>query len=107
MNIIVLGAGSFGTAVGNELSANKLSEGIVEGFGEAITNIEKLQGKLFDNMEKSILMIDDAHRQELEKSLHSLSNELASLSQKFVNDYSDLTMKMKGVINKAEDIKYD
>ena len=90
-----------------ESSANKLSEGIVEGFGEAITNIEKLQGKLFDNMEKSILMIDDAHRQELEKSLHSLSNELASLSQKFVNDYSDLTMKMKGVINKAEDIQYD
>ena len=40
-----------------ELSANKLSEGIVEGFGEAITNIEKLQGKLFDNMEKSILMM--------------------------------------------------
>ena len=90
-----------------ELSANELSEGIVKGFSEAITNIEKLQEKLFDNMEKSILMIDDAHRQELEKSLHSLSNELASLSQKFVKDYSDLTMKMKGVINKAEDIQYD
>ena len=26
MNIIVLGAGSFGTAVGNELSANKLNQ---------------------------------------------------------------------------------
>ena len=90
-----------------ELSANELSEGIVKGFGEAITNIENLQVKLFDNMEKSILMIDDAHRQELEKSLHSLSNELASLSQKFVNDYSDLTLKMKGVIKKAEDIQYD
>ena len=90
-----------------ELSANELSEGIVKGFSEAITNIEKLQEKLFDNMEKSILMIDDAHRQELEKSLHSLSNELASLSQKFVNDYSDLTIKMKGVIKKAEDVQYD
>ena len=90
-----------------ETSAKELSEGIIKGFSEAIANIEKLQDKLFDNMEKSILMIDDAHRQELEKSLHSLSNELASLSQKFVKDYSDLTMKMKGVINKAEDIQYD
>ena len=34
-----------------ESSANELSEGIVKGFGEAITNIENLQVKLFDNME--------------------------------------------------------
>ena len=32
-------------------------------------------------------------RQELEKSLHSLSNELASLSQKFVNEVGNLAEK--------------
>ena len=55
-----------------------------------------------ENLEESILEIDDALRQELEKSLQSLGNQLATLSQKFVDDYGELTTKMKTVIHIAE-----
>ena len=46
--------------------------------------------------------MDDALRQELEKSLQSLGSQLASLSQKFVDDYGDLTSRMRSVVTMAE-----
>ena len=53
-------------------------------------------------MEKNILQMDDALRQELEKSLQSLGSQLATLSQKFVDDYGDLTRRMRTVVTMAE-----
>ena len=53
-------------------------------------------------MEGTILQIDDALRQELEKSLQSLGSQLASLSKRFVDDYSELTNRMQQVVQIAE-----
>ena len=61
-----------------------------------------MQHKIGENLEESILEIDDALRQELEKSLHSLGTQLATLSQKFVDDYGELTTKMRTIVHMAE-----
>ena len=61
-----------------------------------------------DNAErvaKQVTELDAALGRELEKSLQSLGNQLASLSQKFANDYGPLTDKLRELINIAKDVK--
>jgi len=85
-----------------ELSVSDISDNIIKGFNESINHIEQLQQKFAENMEGTILQIDDALRQELEKSLQSLGSQLASLSKRFVDDYSELTNRMQQVVQIAE-----
>jgi DNA anti-recombination protein RmuC len=84
------------------VSISDITESINNGFSHAINNINQLQEKIGENLENTILKIDDALRQELETSLRSLGNQLATLSQKFVDDYGDLTSKMKTIVHMAE-----
>ena len=84
------------------VSISDITESINNGFSHAINNINQLQEKIGENLENTILIIDDALRQELETSLRSLGNQLATLSQKFVDDYGDLTSKMKTIVHMAE-----
>ena len=83
-------------------SMNNISDRIVKGFNDSMVNIEQLQQKFADNIEGTIVQVDDALRQELEKSLQSLGTQLASLSKRFVDDYSDLTNRMQQVVSIAE-----
>ncbi len=85
-----------------DASMSEISEKIVSGFNNSMANIEQLQQKFNDNIEGTILQIDDALRQELEKSLQSLGTQLATLSKRFVDDYADLTLRMQQVVNMAE-----
>ena len=85
-----------------ESSVSGISDNIIKGFNESINHIEQLQQKFAENMEGTILQIDDALRQELEKSLQSLGSQLASLSKRFVDDYSELTNRMQQVVQIAE-----
>ena len=85
-----------------ESSVSDISDNIIKGFNESINHIEQLQQKFAENMEGTILQIDDALRQELEKSLQSLGSQLASLSKRFVDDYSELTNRMQQVVQIAE-----
>jgi ribosomal 50S subunit-associated protein YjgA (DUF615 family) len=60
-----------------------------------------------DNTEriaKQVTELDKALGEELEKSLKSLGNQLASLSKRFVDDYTPLTDKLREVINIARNI---
>jgi len=83
-------------------SMSSISDRIVKGFNDSMVNMEQLQQKVADNMEGTIMQIDDALRQELEKSLQSLGSQLATLSKRFVDDYADLTNRMQQVVNMAE-----
>ena len=83
-------------------SMSEISQKIINGFNNSMTNIEQLQQKFGENIEGTILQIDDALRQELEKSLQSLGSQLASLSKRFVDDYADLTGRMQQVVDMAE-----
>ena len=85
-----------------EKSINEVTEKIESGFRESLTNVNQLQQQIATDMEKNIVQMDDALRQELEKSLQSLGSQLASLSQKFVDDYGDLTSRMRSVVTMAE-----
>ena len=85
-----------------DASMSEISEKIVNGFNNSMANIEQLQHKFGENIEGTILQIDDALRQELEKSLQSLGSQLASLSKRFVDDYADLTVRMQQVVTMAE-----
>ena len=83
-------------------SMTNIADRVVQGFNDSMINVEQLQQKFADSMEGTIVQIDDALRQELEKSLQSLGSQLASLSKRFVDDYADLTNRMQQVINMAE-----
>ena len=85
-----------------EISVSDISEKIIKGFNESINHIEQLQQKLAENMEGTILQINEAFIQEHKNSLESLGIQLASISKKFVDDYSDLTNRMKQVVEMAE-----
>ena len=83
-------------------SSKMLSEKMFKTFSDSMSNVEQIQQKIGDQMESTILQIDDALRQELEKSLQSLGNQLASVSQKFVEDYTKLTNQMRIVVNQSD-----
>ena len=83
-------------------SMTNIADRVVQGFNDSMINVEQLRQKFADSMEGTIVQIDDALRQELEKSLQSLGSQLASLSKRFVDDYADLTNRMQQVINMAE-----
>jgi DNA repair exonuclease SbcCD ATPase subunit len=74
-----------------------------------ITNLNEQIDKLMkDNTEriaKQVTELDKALGEELEKSLKSLGNQLASLSKRFVDDYTPLTDKLREVINIARNIE--
>ena len=83
-------------------SSKIISEKMLATFSESMSNIEQIQQKIGDQMEATILQIDDALRQEMEKSLQSLGNQLASVSQKFVEDYTKLTNQMRIVVSQSD-----
>ena len=85
-----------------ERSIDEVTDKIEQGFRDSLNNINQLQIQISKDMEKNILQMDDALRQELEKSLQSLGSQLATLSQKFVDDYGDLTSRMRTVVTMAE-----
>ena len=71
-------------------------------FSEALHNIEQLQQSIGTAFESTMMQMSEAQRQEMERSLQSLGNELASLSQKFVDDYAELTSRMRTIVSMAE-----
>jgi biopolymer transport protein ExbB/TolQ len=72
---------------------------------QMITNlnvqIEKLMRENAERISKQVKELDTALGKELEKSLQSLGNQLASLSRRFVEDYTPLTDKLKELMNIA------
>lgn len=74
-------------------------ETIAAKFGQSIEGMFHETSEL---IEKNISGLDDALSEELTKSLESLGRQLASLSTKFVEDYSPLTDKLREVVRISE-----
>ena len=83
-------------------SVEDITSNLTNSFSDAMNNISQIQQKIGENMENTILQIDEAHRQELENSLQSLGIQLASLSKRFVDDYSKVTASMSNLIVRAQ-----
>lgn len=62
-------------------------------------DFNKHVGEMTEKTNKQITALDAALSEELRKSLESLGRQLASLSEKFVSDYTPLTEKLKDIVN--------
>ena len=85
-----------------EDATSTLSKSMENSFNNALHNIEQLQQNIGSAFESTMMQMSDMQRQEMERSLQSLGNELASLSQKFVDDYAELTSRMRTIVTMAE-----
>ena len=65
---------------------------------ETNKNIDRLYHETSTRIEKQLTDLDDQLGDELNKAISSLGSQLASLSNKFVEDYSPLTDKLANLI---------
>ena len=88
----------------NELNNNlkKECENIVI---NTATGIELVNKKLGEHLSKHVDNIENELGKALTSSLISLGEELASLSNKFVKDYTPLTEKLKEIVRIAEKVR--
>ena len=73
-------------------------------FAKINQDLNKHLGELAEKTNKQVSALDAALAEELEKSLESLGRQLAALSEKFVNDYTPLTEKLREVVNIARKV---
>lgn len=67
----------------------------------ATAEIEETVRKTSKRLEDQVSALDEALQEELTKSLSSLGNQLASLSGKFVSDYTPLTDQLERLVKSA------
>jgi multisubunit Na+/H+ antiporter MnhG subunit len=77
--------------------------------GLLVDTLKKSQGDVNDQLLKgleivrqSVVTLDKGLQDELTKSLETLGRQLASLSEKFVSDYTPLTERLREVVRLAE-----
>lgn len=77
-----------------------LIESIQNANQEMSNNIKQLS----ENTKEQVVALDNALGQELTKSLESLGRQLTALSNKFVEDYSPLTDRLRQVVQIAQGV---
>lgn len=87
-------------------SMNKATQGLTSELQTAYTTaFSELDSKIVQTLtqtDKQIAKLDAALEQELNKSLKTMGEQLAALSEKFVQDYSPLTERLHDVVNLAK-----
>lgn len=81
-----------------------ISEAIQKNNTDYIKNLEEHRENLYKQIESNLQKIDEGLEEELNKSLNSLGNSLAALSEKFVEDYSPLTDKLQKLVQQSNQI---
>jgi len=76
---------------------NKTVPEIQNKINEQIINTNEQLKKNFDELDKNL-------EAELEKALVGLGQQLASLSEKFVQDYTPLTERLREVVNMTKGV---
>ena len=69
------------------------------------TETERIFRESTANMTQQIQLLDTALQEELTKSIESLGSQLASLSRRFVDDYSPLTDQLRNVVRMADGLQ--
>lgn len=88
----------------NELN-NNLKKECINIVTNTAVEMELTNKKIGENLDKHVNNIQDELGKALTSSLISLGEELASLSKKFVEDYTPLTEKLREVVKIAEKVK--
>lgn len=82
-----------------------LGNSIVEMVKNLNTNIDKMMRDNADRITQQVKTLDEQLGEELNKSLRTLGSQLASLSNKFVQDYTPLTEKLREIVQLANNIR--
>ena len=91
-------------------------EDLTENLSNSVSNIQNMSGELKDSVNQTvkesgdILMnqvknLDEAIEKELKKVIEVMGSNLASLSEKFVNDYAPLTSQLANLVNSLGSVK--
>lgn len=74
---------------------------LTETLSQSQTEINAGLTRSVEKIQQSVVALDTGLQQELTKSLETLGRQLASLSEKFVSDYTPLTERLKEVVRIA------
>lgn len=80
---------------------NVMTEEFSSAVQTSTSEIEKTVTQTSRRLEEQVTALDEALQEELTKSLSSLGNQLASLSNKFVSDYTPLTTQLERLVKAA------
>ena len=75
---------------------------VTEMLDELSRSIQKSTNQTTERLEKQVVALDEALEKELTQSLATLGNQMASLSNKFVSDYTPLTERLREVVRLSE-----
>ena len=90
--------------VGFAQAAKKLEDNIDATMERTSSHITRLLEENGKTISKSVEKLDATLEEELKKSITSLGRQLASLSEKFVSDYSPLTEKLQRLVETSKRI---
>ncbi len=83
-------------------TTHDLSEKLQEAYTGAFSQLDNKIMKTLTQTDKQISKLDAALELELNKSLKTMGEQLAALSEKFVQDYSPLTERLHDIVNIAQ-----
>lgn len=78
-----------------------LADSLAELVRNLNSNIDRMMKENADRITQQIKILDEQLGEELNKSLSTLGSQLASLSNKFVQDYTPLTEQLRKVVQMA------
>lgn len=91
-----------------QLTCKHLKSNMSEMLGDLSESLRLIQGQMLNHTEDSIARVekqsmdlDRAMEEELTKALRTFGSQLTALSEKFVDDYTPLTEKLRNVLQIA------
>jgi len=85
-----------------QTTTEQLTSSLESGYNKAFSALDQKIIQSMTQTDKQLAKLDAALEQELNRSLKTLGEQLGALSEKFVQDYSPLTERLRDVVNIAE-----
>lgn len=82
-------------------SSSEMKQLLTETLRKSQSEVNEGLANSMDTVRQSVIALDKGLQEELTKSLESLGRQLASLSEKFVSDYTPLTERLREVVRIA------
>ncbi|WP_246791954.1 hypothetical protein [Burkholderia perseverans] len=84
-----------------QASSSDMKQLLTETLRKSQTDVNESLTRSMEAVRQSVVALDTGLQEELNKSLESLGRQLASLSEKFVADYTPLTDRLREVVRIA------
>lgn len=90
------------TTTSMDETTKNLTQTLQSSYSDAFSQLDNKIVQTLTQTDKQIAKLDAALEQELNKSLKTMGEQLAALSEKFVQDYSPLTERLHSLVSIAE-----